>query len=510
MVLVPASDVNQQTVSLGQYSVPALDFPLEDSTCKLAKAAGVPLHRFPETPQEADLIEELLAQAMDNLSMNRHEEIIFDIHGFLQTDENPSVIEASLKEMDYELLLIGPKEKAAYLLAHSLDPVYVTSRSVRLLFLRYQRYDARKAAQTMVQHFEAKRNLFGDGEVLARAVRQSDLSPKDLEALDSGYIQLLPTRDAAGRAIMLNMEPAASLKSHLKDSPCDQRVVWYLSMKALEDEATQINGVVWVVILNRDAFRISTQELYCIQRLDMVLPYRNVVGHVCYSDPELRPYVTGCQLFSPEEERYRFRVHFGTRDEIIFELLTFGIPEECYKMRANGTHDCSDHLQWLALQKAQEEKDTTVETHIIIPNRIDVLFGKTAMAKQHPGTLRALHLVESHYESYEQLEKFDKAQVTEKILHCIRSAGGRFLRQDNGAWVIVSEGDARKKIAHWFRHSRHKRRSSTGMNGESKQAEDVPVPTPTFKQTRPLATSDVYGLDDPLVSKRKLCEQPEK
>ena len=46
-----------------------------------------------------------------------------------------------------------------------------------------------------------KKELFGSGEILGREIRLSDLSEDDMETLESGFMQVLPTRDAAGRSI---------------------------------------------------------------------------------------------------------------------------------------------------------------------------------------------------------------------------------------------------------------------------------------------------------------------
>ena len=50
---------------------------------ELAKSAGLPEDRFPQTHDEADIAEDVLAKALDKLSLNEHEEIFrFAAGGF--------------------------------------------------------------------------------------------------------------------------------------------------------------------------------------------------------------------------------------------------------------------------------------------------------------------------------------------------------------------------------------------------------------------------------------------
>lgn len=163
--------------------------------------SGLPTDRLPESVQEGELAEKLLSEELDKLSLVEREQAVFDVHGVPQMhNEDPPNFEALLEQLDLEIDVIRNKE--AYDQAKKLNKAFVTDRSFRSMFLRCDMCDATLAAQRMVFHFEVKKHLFGDGEVLGRHVRLSDLSPKDLVALESGCIQVLPTRDAAGRSII--------------------------------------------------------------------------------------------------------------------------------------------------------------------------------------------------------------------------------------------------------------------------------------------------------------------
>ena len=122
------------------------------------------------------------------------------VHGIGNVDDlDDEEFQEKLRKMEEELDKIA--EKAAYDLVKSRCPGYVNDKKFRRMFLRSNEFDPAKAAATMVSHFETKRMVYGDGEILCRDVRQSDLNEVDMEFLRSGALQVIPSRDAAGRMI---------------------------------------------------------------------------------------------------------------------------------------------------------------------------------------------------------------------------------------------------------------------------------------------------------------------
>lgn len=170
------------------------------------KSAGLPIGRFPKTPDEADLAEDLIAKGLQELSLTNpcdHESIQFEVYGFeaCRATETPELVERRLEELQKELDKLEAGTKQAFDLAQKINPGYANDRTLRLQFLRSRRLDAKEAALLMVKHFEVKRKLFGEGPVLGRDVRQSDLNDEDMMLVNSGFCQIMPERDAAGRLV---------------------------------------------------------------------------------------------------------------------------------------------------------------------------------------------------------------------------------------------------------------------------------------------------------------------
>jgi hypothetical protein len=70
-----------------------------------------------------------------------------------------------------------------------------------MMFLRCDEFRVKNAAKRMMKHFDMKIELFGVDK-LGRDITLNDFDPFDIECLNAGFFQVLPTRDRAGRAIL--------------------------------------------------------------------------------------------------------------------------------------------------------------------------------------------------------------------------------------------------------------------------------------------------------------------
>jgi hypothetical protein len=135
---------------------------------------------FP-TPVEAS---GLLAKEMNQLSVEEREKVLEDIHGISRiVDEPQEFIEAYIALLEEELTNIS--SKAAYDLASSMSKEHISSKSMRLMFLRVESYDPYTAAFRMVRFFDEKCELFG-ADKLTKDITLHDLDPDDLITFESG------------------------------------------------------------------------------------------------------------------------------------------------------------------------------------------------------------------------------------------------------------------------------------------------------------------------------------
>jgi hypothetical protein len=153
----------------------------------------------PAEDPNPDETEALFAQELNKLSMQERDEVLQDIHGVSDVmNEEPAFVRKQFQQLEDELSRISDKE--AYLQAKLLHEEYVTNQKFLLMFLRADAFQVKLAAARIVAFFQAKLDLFGPDK-LGRDITLSDLNEDDIRCLESGYAQVLPERDRAGRAI---------------------------------------------------------------------------------------------------------------------------------------------------------------------------------------------------------------------------------------------------------------------------------------------------------------------
>ena len=146
----------------------------------------------------------ILADALAQMSIQERENAYENTHGVSQViEETPDMVFQKLAELDTELFKIT--HKPAFEMALQINPGYINDQKFRIMFLRAEYFDPRKAATRLVLFLEKKLHYFGR-DALARNVHLSDLDKDDMRMLKSGQMQILPSRDRAGRLIYFDAQ----------------------------------------------------------------------------------------------------------------------------------------------------------------------------------------------------------------------------------------------------------------------------------------------------------------
>jgi hypothetical protein len=272
--------------------------------------------------------------------------------------------------------------------------------------------------------------------------------------------------------------------------------MWYLFTSSLKDEETQKKGVVMVIFnVGKMAVKENLSFLKRVHKVREGIPKKIVGGHYCYNDSSLRPFVAGLRLFLDKEARRRFRPHYGSHEDIQFELQTYGIPTKDHPIQENGSLSLAWHREWLQVRQAQEASESTSDG-IIVPRRFDVLFGRGKNAREHTGNLRASHLVEMHKVKYEKANKHEKTEIADRIVSIIHESCGRVLKWEDDGWSEVDHDGGREKISHFFRHLRSKKPTTTGSEEKADNAK------PQAKRITPCPSPVHYDVDEGKPSKQ--------
>lgn len=250
----------------------------------------------------------LLARELDKLSIKDQQKIVNDIHGLQENDsqETLTMIEQNLQALQKEIENISDKE--AYTQAEEANFQYCHNREFRLMFLRADHFNAQGAARRMVDFFELKKQIFGVGALGRDISLHDDFDEADMATLKAGSLQMLHTRDRAGRAVLCNFMQHQQYETEINVL----KTIYYTIMKALEDEITQKNGMVVIIynigpIFNGKFDRSLVQKASgCVD----ILPMKSV-SHLCFNDPRFRIFTMLSKLVQKSDTRLRTRFHEG-------------------------------------------------------------------------------------------------------------------------------------------------------------------------------------------------------
>mmetsp|Transcript_23453 Transcript_23453/g.57663 ORF Transcript_23453/g.57663 Transcript_23453/m.57663 type:complete len:311 (-) Transcript_23453:490-1422(-) len=217
--------------------------------------------------------------AMNQLSTRERELVMFEIHGVNQvTTGSTEFQQEKLRSLTTELAATV-RGKSAFTSAQTQNPQYTIDPDFRLLFLRSTDWNVKESAQLMLQFFRAKFELFGQSLLTSR-VTFNDLSPEVQKGVRLGFIQVLPFRDTAGRAIVVFIP---SLLENSGTTTEDMlRAAWYTIMSASADIETSMNGLVVIHYLTKlEWSKLDRRGIWQIAKFQQCLPYKFRAAHIC-------------------------------------------------------------------------------------------------------------------------------------------------------------------------------------------------------------------------------------
>lgn len=216
-----------------------------------------------ETENDPKSVDELMANELNKLSFQERETINEEIHGVdvrnAGVKESPELLRKSFEQLDAELRKLR-SERVAFDRSQRLfgDTTYLNTEKLRIMFLRCDLFDIKKAAKRLCDYAEVIHESFGDF-ALQRLPTLSDFNDLELRIIEAGRYQGLPGRDRAGRRILGNFAFDAPKEFGVLSR---LRVSIYVVMTFLEDVETQRKGAVaisWWHNVSVDDFIIRKQ-----------------------------------------------------------------------------------------------------------------------------------------------------------------------------------------------------------------------------------------------------------
>mmetsp|Transcript_17312 Transcript_17312/g.43209 ORF Transcript_17312/g.43209 Transcript_17312/m.43209 type:complete len:345 (+) Transcript_17312:230-1264(+) len=277
-------------------------------------------------------VDSILAHELNKLTFHERESINEEIHGinidrkYIEesgaVEETPDILSKSLKDMQSELDILGSTEggvggtawafnRSQELFECHPDGTYFNTAEFRLMFLRCERFDCKKAAKRLCLYADLMFESYGDF-ALGRPPRLSDLDGDDMEWFNKGSSMSFPGRDRAGRRIYMllgdNSQP--SDRSRL-------RIAAYCIMSMLShDVDSQRRGIVAVMwmhnVTNMDLAEFVRKGKTQSRHLASI-PVRVGAGHYCFRTSEIAKSAAFFQIISrfTGQVRPHVRIHSG-------------------------------------------------------------------------------------------------------------------------------------------------------------------------------------------------------
>lgn len=463
-------------------------------------------------PDEALSIGHLLSRELLKLSNTDRSAIQEEIHGVrcMAIHETPELIQRGLEELRNELDKIPKTEKRTYeeccvramLYQDEEESCYALKDDFKLRFLRFELFDAAKAAQRFVNYMEFVREFWGAEIALKRPIRFSDFNKAEMKLFRKGYFQVLPFRDSCGRRVLTllgGFHPGV-------DPIMRTKVIFYLTdVLTRNDIESQQKGLIAIT----EAYCWSDEDdsgggdkrsktllkfphpkegLYYTKRLLESLANRLIAIHNCWPDrPAFRIISKLLTIYgvSGSTQRSRLRFHVGDELEMRYRLKSFGIPIELLPITETGSIKMTNHNHWVKTRKHIEQGIDSNVKIIECPGSNDVVFRQGTSSMENPGNVRCrdliLSVLEEKEKSMSSIQKSNDhtlaARIHNKIVNRLvdqieRKHHGRFLEWDKyrGTWTQMFDRDKVKQKVSVLVHSvgkRYRKRAITSTNRSS-------------------------------------------
>lgn len=408
---------------------------------------------------------------------------------------------------------------------------YIFHESFRLRFLRADLYDARKAAHRYLRCLECLLKYYGR-YALQRPLMYNDLGKECQDAIKSGFVQILPSRDRAGRLVVF-CQPASEERS----MSTMIKLFTYVFQVVSEDAETQKRGVVFVLSENEGTLELlsdsDAKKEYGLYREACMV--RRACTHFCMpeNNPKMVFLRSMMMLAMSREDRLRTRIHMdGLTTETMHKLMTFGVPVSEFPITSTGAIKTKNHVLWTKTRKAIDDSrmrsleecfmnklrtnhgfdqqqlskslakhcvdfcpfpptyDEVLQYHgkepIMYPMLNDVLFSKGGKNVTHYGNIEFTDLMKRALLTYvdgsclsgtpfENRKK--RKEIRQNIIDDTRARGGRFLTLDKKlpggyCWVEIEKGpNLHDRIATSLYD--HKRRLAAKLKTKSERSDEA-------------------------------------
>mmetsp|Transcript_63133 Transcript_63133/g.186563 ORF Transcript_63133/g.186563 Transcript_63133/m.186563 type:complete len:374 (-) Transcript_63133:611-1732(-) len=215
----------------------------------------------------------------------------------------------------------------AYRRATRLCPEIVLSRKHRLLFLRAEYFDAKRAAARLLAYWNGRVDLFGEEYAFGPLTVDSGAFDADMKELAMGYPRLSPLKDESSRAIIAINH--SGVKRNTFNRRGMMRACWLVMHRAIEDVIVQQRGIIFLGLgygqLDQIDRKLDATIWRCIRD---VLPCRLVSSQVVVASMSADLIMPNVKFILGRHSRARLREYSGNDPRFLEKLAALGIGAE--------------------------------------------------------------------------------------------------------------------------------------------------------------------------------------
>jgi hypothetical protein len=145
----------------------------------------------------------------------------------------------------------------------------------------------------------------------------------------------------------------------------------------------------------------------------------------------------------------------SSREDCLANLQTFGIPVHAMPKHSDESIRHNNMLRKRRIAEFQRNRgQSTPRGGVCMPGPKDVILGRGKARMSHPGNIQLRCMIEEDQHNYESTFKNLKKGIVQGIVDEIKKSGGRFLKEEDTRFFVVSDKVAFAKVSHNFRYLR--------------------------------------------------------
>jgi len=280
---------------------------------------------------------------------------------------------------------------------------------------------------------------------------------------------ILLDSDASGRGVLVSNVASYDFR----DSKAFLRAAWYSIVTTIEEnEDIQRRGVVQVASLYGEFRHTSAQVaefLLKTKHIHQAWPFHDNCIHLCSDNAFFHAFQRATYAALRKEVRVRLKVHFGSKQEAQYEMMTYGIQlPGCFCDGKGETLSKEIRDEYLRERRRIDdrwnEKEQSFESakskFALYPNPQDILMGR-GRGLEWPGNrlfLRRVALFAPRYMEADSKNRFQKTVIAMTLVRNLETEGARFLERTDEGWRIADDDVIKDKVTQTLRDRVHRQR----------------------------------------------------